>query len=175
MDKPSSDFHFKGMSFLFKIRDLFLPRKNVLKEVGIRPGFHVLDYGCGPGAYLIPLETFIGGNGKIYALDIHPFAIQKVQRIAEKNNLTNLETIHSDCQTGLSDQSMDVVLLYDTLHELSEPEKILMELHRILKPEGILSLSDHHMKKEEIQSTVTDKGSFKLVRKGKKTLSFSKV
>ena len=55
MDKPSSDFHFKGMSFLFKIRDLFLPRKNVLKEVGIRPGFHVLDYGCGPGAYLIPL------------------------------------------------------------------------------------------------------------------------
>jgi ubiquinone/menaquinone biosynthesis C-methylase UbiE len=175
MKKSSSDFHFKGMSFLFKIRDFFLPRKNVLREVGIKPGSHVLDYGCGPGSYIIPLETLIGQTGKIYALDIHPLAIQKVQRIVEKKSLTNIETIQSDCQTGLPDQSMDVVLLYDTLHELNDPEKVFMEIHRILKPDGILSLSDHHMKEDEIQSRVTDLGSFKLVKRGKKTFSYSKA
>jgi len=175
MDKPSSDFHFKGMTFLFKIRDLLSPRKNVLEEVGIQPGYHVLDYGCGPGSYIAPLANLVGESGKIYALDVHPLAIQKVQLIAAKRNFSNIETIQSDCQTGLPDKSMDIVLLYDILHELSEPDKILKELHRILKKDGILSLSDHHLKDDEILARVTEKGLFKLSKKGKKTFSFVKV
>ncbi|UCE21435.1 MAG: class I SAM-dependent methyltransferase [Candidatus Aminicenantes bacterium] len=175
MDKPSSDFHFKGMTFLFKIRDLIAPRKNVLKEVGIQPGYHVLDYGCGPGSYIAPLAKLVGESGQIYALDIHPLAVQKVQHISEKRGLENVNTIQSDCQTNLADKSMDVVLLYDTLHELKEPDKILKELHRILKQEGTLSLSDHHLKDDDIQSRVESFGLFNLSKKGKKTFSFVKV
>lgn len=84
MDKTNSDFHFKLMSFEFKVRDFFLPRMNILKEVGIKPGFHVLDYGCGPGSYIIPLAELVGKSGKIYALDIHPLAIQIVQVIEKR-------------------------------------------------------------------------------------------
>jgi ubiquinone/menaquinone biosynthesis C-methylase UbiE len=172
MDKPSSDFHFKGMSFLFKIRDLFSPRANVLKEVGIQPGSHVLDYGCGPGSYISPLAKIVGETGKIFALDIHPLALQKVQRIASTRKIPHIETIQSDCQTGLPDKSIDVVLLYDILHELREAEKIFKELHRILKTGGILSCSDHHLGDSKIKSKVTDKGLFKLKKKGKKTFCF---
>ena len=175
MDNPSSDSHFKGMSFFFRIRDLFLPRKNVLAEVGIQPGYHVLDYGCGSGSYIAPLANLVGESGKIFALDVHPLAVQKVQRISSKKGFAYVNTIQSDCQTDLPDQSMDVVLLYDTLHELDEAEKVLMELPRILKQAGILSLSDHHLKDDEIQSRVTEKGLFKLSKKGKKTFSFVKV
>jgi len=50
-----------------------------------------------------------------------------------------------------------------------------MELHRILKQHGILSLRDHHLKEDEIQSQVEKKGLFKLSKKGKKTFSFVKV
>ncbi|MCK4241915.1 MAG: methyltransferase domain-containing protein, partial [Dehalococcoidia bacterium] len=60
------------MSLTYKFRDLRLPRMDILKEVGIEPGFHVLDYGCGPGSYTIPLAELVGESGKIYALDIHP-------------------------------------------------------------------------------------------------------
>jgi len=175
MDKPVSNFHFKLMSFCFKIRDFFLSRMNILKEVGIKPGFHVLDYGCGPGSYVIPLAELVGKSGKIYALDIHPLAIQSVQSIASKKQLTNVETIRSDCATGLPDESIDAALLYDTLHGLSKPNEVLAELHRILKPNGILSFNDHHMEEEEIISKVTDKGLFKLSRKGKRVYNFSKV
>ncbi len=175
MDKPSSDFYFKGMTFLFKIRDLIAPRKNVLEEVGIQAGYHVLDYGCGPGSYIAPLAKLVGESGQIYALDIHPLAVQKVQHIAKKRGFDNLNTIQSDCQTTLPDKSMDVVLLYDILHELKGPDKILKELHRILKQDGILSISDHHLKDEEIQSRVESKGLFELSKKGKKTFSFVKV
>jgi len=163
------------MSFGYKFRDFFLPRKNVLQEVGIKPGFHVLDYGCGPGSYIIPLAELVGKSGKIYALDTHPLAIQRVQSIASKKQLTNVETICSDCKTGLPDKSIDVALLYDTLHGLSEPNEVLAELHRVLKPDGILSLSDHHMKESEIISKMTDKGLVRLSRKGKRLYNFSKV
>jgi len=174
MDKPEPKFHFKVMSFTYKFRDFFLPRRNILKEVGIKPGFYVLDYGCGPGSYIIAAAELVGKSGKIYALDIHPLAIQMVQSIASKKQLANVETICSDCQTGLPDNSLDVVLLYDTLHTLSDPNGVLEELHRVLKPNGILSFSDHHMKEDEIVSKVTNEDLFRLSRKGKRTYSFSK-
>jgi ubiquinone/menaquinone biosynthesis C-methylase UbiE len=134
MDKPKSNLDFKAMSFTYRFRDLFLPRMNILKEVGIEPGFHILDYGCGPGSYIAAAAELVGPSGKIYALDIHPLAVQSVQSIASKRQLTNVETIRSDHKTGLPDDSVDVVLLYDVLHALSDPNGVLEELHRVLKP-----------------------------------------
>jgi len=169
-----SNFPFQFMSLGYKFRDFFLPRLNILKEVGIKPGFHVLDYGCGPGSYIMPLAELVGESGKIYALDIHPLAIQKVQDIASKKRLANVETILSDCQTGLPDNSLDVVLLYDIFHHLGDRDRVLKELHRILKPDGILSFSDHHMKENEIAAEVTNSGLFRLSRKGERTYTFLK-
>ena len=175
MDKPMGNFGFKVMSFGYKFRDMFLPRKGVVEEVGIKPGFTVLDFGCGPGGYINAVAELVGKSGKIYALDIHPLAIKKVRNIAVKRQLANVETIQSDCKTGLPDNSVDVVLLYDIFHKLSQPDEVLKELHRVLKPGGVLSFNDHHMKEEnEIISGLTKSGLFTLLRKGEKTYSFVK-
>ena len=174
MEKPEPNLHFNLMSLTYKFRDMFLPRKNILTEVGIKPGYHVLDYGCGPGSYIIPLAELVGESGQIYALDIHPLAIQKVQRIALKKQWANVKTILSDCQTGLPESSVDVVLLYDVFHDLGNSDRVLEELHRVLKPDGILSVTDHHMEEDEIVSKVTNGGFFRLSQKGDKTYSFLK-
>jgi ubiquinone/menaquinone biosynthesis C-methylase UbiE len=92
--------------------------------VGIKPGFHVLDYGCGPGSYIIPTAELVGKSGKIYAPDIHPLAIQMVQSIASKNQLKNVETILSDCKTGLPDNSIDVVLFSPLPEQVRNPSII---------------------------------------------------
>jgi ubiquinone/menaquinone biosynthesis C-methylase UbiE len=169
-----SNTGFKMMAFMFKFRDTFAPRKNVLKEVGIKPGFHLLDYGCGPGGYITAAAELVGKSGKIYALDINPLAIKSVKNIASKKKLANVETILSDRKTGLPDNSLDVILLYDVFHDLSDPNGVLKELHRVLKPKGILSFSDHHLKEDEIVSSITENGLFKLSKKGKITYSFQK-
>jgi ubiquinone/menaquinone biosynthesis C-methylase UbiE len=174
MDRPKSNIDFQLMSLTYLFRDLFQPRMNVLREVGIESGFRVLDYGCGPGSYVVPLAELVGPSGRVYALDIHPLAIQKVERIASRRQLANVETIRSDCATGLPDSSIDVVPLYDTLHDLSDPHGVLQELHRILTPSGILSLSDHHLREDEILSKVTDGELFRPSAKGRRTTSFSK-
>ena len=122
MKKSESMLAFKLMRFTFKIRDLFSPRINVLSEVGIKPGNRVLDYGCGPGSYIAPLSSLVGASGEIFALDVHPAAIHSVEDIALKKKLENVKTIQSDCHTDLPDQSVDVVLLYDTYHDLHNSE-----------------------------------------------------
>ena len=138
MDKPMSNTHFRFMSFGYKFRDLMLPRKNILNEIGISAGAHILDYGCGPGSYSIIAAEMVGTTGKLYALDIHPLAIQRVQSIAARKRITNIETISSDWATGLGSSSIDVVLLYDVFHALKDQNAVLEELHRVLKSDGIL-------------------------------------
>lgn len=172
MDKPMSNLHFRLMALSFKLRDMFSPREDVLKEVAIRPGAHVLDFGCGSGSYVVPAAALVGESGKIYALDVHPLAVRSVQNLASKKRLTNVETICSDRQTGLPDNSVDVALLYDTFHALSDPASVLQELHRVLKPEGILSVSDHHMQEDELVRKLTDTGLFTLSASGEKTHTF---
>ena len=170
-----SELGFKAMAFTFKIRDFFSPRRNIVKEAGIKEGYSVLDFGCGSGSYVLAVAELVGKSGKVYALDVQPLAIEMVKKIAEKKKLTNVKTILSDMKTGLPDDSIDVALLYDVFHDLTDPESILEELHRVLKVEGILSLSDHHMEQEEIVSNVTRRNFFRLLRKGEKTYSFAKI
>jgi ubiquinone/menaquinone biosynthesis C-methylase UbiE len=166
MEKPQSGFGFKFMAFQFKLRDLIRPRGKILKEVGIRPGFHVLDFGSGPGGYILPTAKLIGEQGKIYALDINPAAVLAVKALAARNKL-NVESILSDGATGLADASIDVVLLYDVLHHLKNKDAVLAELRRVLKPDGVLSVSDHHLLEDDIISRITGAGLFRLTRKGK--------
>ena len=160
------------MTLTFKLRDFFVPRINILKEVGIKEGFWVLEYGCGSGSYISALAELVGKSGKIYALDIHPLAVKMVENLVAKKQLGNVQTILSDCKTGLPNESLNVVLLYDVIHGLSELNEILKELHRIVKPNGILSVSDHHLKESMIVSKVTSCGLFKLLKKGKRAYSF---
>jgi ubiquinone/menaquinone biosynthesis C-methylase UbiE len=170
-----SDFGFRTMAFTFKIRDFFRPRRAIVKEVGIREGDHVLDYGCGPGSYLSAVAEFVGKSGIIYALDVHPLALKMVNKIAAKKGLSNVETILSDRKTGLPDESVDVILLYDVFHDLRDPDGVLAELHRVLKRDGILSFSDHHIRDNEIISNLTGNALFRLLRKREKTYSFIKA
>jgi ubiquinone/menaquinone biosynthesis C-methylase UbiE len=174
-EKPQSGIGFKGMAVMFKFRDFLRPRKNVVKEAGIKPGHHVLDFGCGPGGYIYPVSELAGPTGTIYALDVNPMALESVRKIAAQKKINNLVTILSNNHTGLPEASIDVVLLYDVFHHLKNPGDILKELRRVLKPDGILSMSDHHLKQAEIISGMTGGGLFRLFKKGKMVYNFRKV
>ena len=170
-----SDLWFRLMALEFRIRDRLSPRMEIVKEVGIKEGFKVLDYGCGPGGYVAPVSELIGQDGRLYALDVMPVALEMVKKIISKKKLQNVETILSDCKTGLPDKSIDVVMLYDVFHDLEDQDSVLRELYRILKTEGILSFGDHHLNEAEITSKITSQGLFRLLRKGKHTYSFTKT
>lgn len=166
---------FRIMALEFAVRDMIRPPENKVNEAGIRPGSQILDYGCGPGSYSIAAARLTGDDGKVYALDILPVAIQMVRKKAEKKEIKNIVTILSGCKTCLDDESIDTIVVYDVFHDLINPSAVLIELHRVLKMNGRLSFSDHHMKEDEIITAMTWGGLFRLASKRKCTYSFVKA
>lgn len=162
------------MAAEFKIRDYLHPREEIVSEIGLKNGFKVLDYGCGPGGYVVPVSEAVGSSGKLYALDAMPIAIEMVKKTVAKKGLKNVQTILSDCATGLPDEELDVALVYDVFHDLEDQKAVLTELHRVLKPNGVISFSDHHMNESDIVTEITGTGLFKLPKKNKHTYTFSK-
>ena len=174
-DKPMSDIHFKFMSFGYVFRDLWHGNLRAkLEKIGIREGQTVLDFGCGPGSYTIPAAQIVGEKGRVYALDIHPLAIKAVEEKAKKKKLTNITAILSHGDTGLPDESVEVVLLYDTIHHIKDRRALLAELHRVLKRDGFLSVTDHHLKANEMLETVEGTGLFSLREQDEGLCNFKK-
>ena len=85
-----------------------------------------------------------------------------------------MSTICSACATGLARGSVDVALLYDILHFLGDAKSVLGELHRVLEPDGRLSVSDHHMREADIVEKITFGGRFILRDKSKWAYTFSR-
>ena len=162
LDQPMTDSHFRAMALMFRIRDLVRPRRRILEEARLRRGMTVLDYGCGPGSYTILAARAVGPAGRVHAADIHHLAVRRVEELALAEGLANVWTVRTDRATGLPDGSVDTVLLYDVLHDLTDPRGVLAELHRVLGPGGTLSVSDHHMSFREAVDAVTRDGLFDL-------------
>jgi ubiquinone/menaquinone biosynthesis C-methylase UbiE len=158
---------FTIMRTVLRVRNIFGKPEKILRDVGIKKGQTVLDYGCGIGSFCIPLSEMVGGDGVVYALDVHPLAIKAIEREIEKKGISNIRPILSNMDTGLSDESVDVILLYDVLQMIPEKEKLLKELHRVLKPDGILFATAKYLDVDEFMSVLTKADLFTLVeRKG---------
>ncbi|MHA1726931.1 MAG: class I SAM-dependent methyltransferase [Promethearchaeota archaeon] len=173
--KFTSNLDFRVMSFFFKMRDLIHPPIEKLEKIVIQPGDIVLDYGCGSGSYTFKASELVGPSGKIYAIDIHPLALKKIEKKAKKKNLNNIETFRTECKTNIEDNSVDIIICFDVIHELNNLNAILSEFHRVLKPTGKLSVDDHHSTKTEIISKITQNGLFKLKDSRDKIYNFIKL
>ena len=93
----------------------------------------VAEFGCGYGTFTIPAAKVI--KGKIYALDIESDMIHVTNEEAKKHGLNNVQTVLRDFITegsGLPDESMDYVMLFNILH-LEKPMILINEAKRILK------------------------------------------
>jgi ubiquinone/menaquinone biosynthesis C-methylase UbiE len=161
-DKPMPNLGFRGMSAMFAIRDRLRKPEKVLRKTGIKEGQVVLDFGCGPGSYAIAAAGLVGGQGRVYALDIHPLAVRSVEDRSRKKGLANVSTILSARDTGLPGESVDLVLAFDMIHMVKDKEALLRELHRVLKPAGVLSILTEHGKPERILEVAVSGGLFSL-------------
>ena len=172
MDSPMSDLHFRTMSWVFRIRDLSIDFESIMRDSGVKRGYVILDYGCGPGSYTFAASRAVGDNGKVIAADIQPLAIRRVSKFAKDKKLGNIKTVRTDRNTGMEDNSVDVVLFFDIYHSLGDPESVLYEMRRVLKPDGILAFTDHHYTDEEIPSMISETGIFRFEKKAGKIFRF---
>nr|MDO8044133.1 class I SAM-dependent methyltransferase [Candidatus Baldrarchaeota archaeon] len=164
--------------FFLGLRDKFgIPFKpeEEIRKLGLKEGQKILDYGCGIGSYTFPAAKLVGEKGRVYALDKQPLAIKKIKEKAQKEAFYNIDTILSDRDTGLPDESVDVILLYGVLPEIKHKEPLLRELYRVLRPNGYLSTRFcFRMKKDRILEIMEKTNLFSLKEQKGHILNFSK-
>jgi ubiquinone/menaquinone biosynthesis C-methylase UbiE len=121
---------------------------DMLQQIGIRRGQTVLDFGCGYGAYTIPVAKIVGEQGRVYALDKDKKALDVLMQRRESANLKNIDRMETsgELEIGLTDESVDVVLLFDVFHSFYFPKtddrrRLLIEIRRVMKPSAFLAIS----------------------------------
>jgi ubiquinone/menaquinone biosynthesis C-methylase UbiE len=124
-----------------KMWENFFEPMKILATLGLNNSVNnAAEFGCGYGTFTIPAAKIV--KGKVYALDIEPDMVRLTSEEAKKQGLGNVKAIERDFiakGSGLPDESMDYVMLFNILH-LENPKALLKEAHRILKRDGKLGI-----------------------------------
>jgi ubiquinone/menaquinone biosynthesis C-methylase UbiE len=118
--------------------------RETLSLAGLRPGDSVLDIGCGTGVLLLEAERIVGPDGTVVGLDVEPAMIKKAMRRASDNKSQATFEIAPIDHIPYPDSTFDVAFSTLMYHHLTDTQKTkgLVELERVLKPNGRLVLVD---------------------------------
>ena len=122
----------------------------------------VLDLGCGPGYYSIPLAQNI--DGTLIVMDIREKMLKITRDRAEKKNISNINYLKGDSsQIDLADDYVDLICINLVLGEIVKLDESIDEMARILKPTGRICVmeskfDDHFMNIEEVREIFEKKG-----------------
>ena len=114
---------------------------NVLK---IPKGAAVADIGAGSGYMTERLAARVGPDGRVYANDLQPQMLYLLSRRLEQRRITNVTLVQGTVDDPkLAPGSVDLALMVDVYHELSQPQAILRRLREALRPGGRLVLLEY--------------------------------
>lgn len=107
----------------------------ILAKEHVRGG-RVLDLACGEGYG----SKILAENAEhVVGIDL---STQAIQNAKEKIDSKNIEFIVADCcNTQLDSSSYDYIVSFETIEHLSEPDKFIKEISRLIKPDGLLIIS----------------------------------
>jgi SAM-dependent methyltransferase len=109
----------------------------------LRPGMRVLDCGCGPGSVTVGLAEVVS-PGEVVGIDSSQVQIDRATALAHERGLANVRFEVGDVyQLGFPDTSFDVVFTQALLIHLGDRLAALQEIRRVLKPSGVVGISDN--------------------------------
>jgi SAM-dependent methyltransferase len=116
--------------------------RSVLLDAGLRPGMRVADLGCGVGLVTAMLADLVGPRGHAFGIDASAAQLSQARALVHPGgrNISFVEASATD--TGLPPASFDLVYCRFLLIHLREPERALVEMRALLKPNGILVCED---------------------------------
>jgi len=118
---------------------------NIVKELGIKPGYYVLDIGSGTGVLLPFLITELGDEGKVVALD---FSAEMLIQAQAKNFPPIVGFAQVDVLAiPLADNSVDLAICNSAFPHFNDKVKALEEIVRVLRNNGRLVIC-HTMSRE---------------------------
>jgi SAM-dependent methyltransferase len=122
-----------------------------LRLLKVVKGSSVGDVGAGSGYMSLRLARLVGAEGKVYAVDVQPGMLQLLQQNAAKAKLMNVVPVLGAIDDPkLPAATLDLIIMVDVYHELSQPQRMLQRMREALKPGGRLALFEYRAEDPEV-------------------------
>jgi 2-polyprenyl-3-methyl-5-hydroxy-6-metoxy-1,4-benzoquinol methylase len=144
-----------GYLLLNPLRRLFEHPERLLSPF-VRPGMTVLEPGCGPGFFTLPLARMVGENGQVICADVQEKMLDIVRRRAESAGLSKRIDLRTVSEKGLAELHLhgevDLAVAIHMVHEVPDKERFLRDIHNALKHGGRLFVREprFHVSREMI-------------------------
>jgi ubiquinone/menaquinone biosynthesis C-methylase UbiE len=117
-----------------------------LDRVGIPPGAHVLDAGCGSGSFLPWIAAAVGPEGRVAALDLAEEHVAASRDRVRRASLPCPVEVRRGTVLDLPypDDTFDIVWCSNTTQYLDDQEllKALHEMRRVVRPAGLVAIKE---------------------------------
>lgn len=124
-------------------REIFHERLAIMEAMHIMPGMVVADVGAGTGFFAEMFAHQVGGEGRVYAVDIVDDFLRRIAERSKQSGLNNITVIKgTERDTRLPRDSSDIVFVCDTYHHFEFPRSSLASIHRALRTGGALIIID---------------------------------
>ena len=115
-----------------------------LDVLRIAKGATVADIGAGSGYITVRLAARVGPTGHVYANDLQPQMLDMLRRRLARDGVANVTLVQGTADDPkLPPAAVDLELMVDVYHELSQPQVMLRRLREALKPAGRLVLLEY--------------------------------
>ena len=120
-----------------RFRRFLEPPDRLVSQLGLKATDVVVDFGCGPGFYTIPIAR---GVARTIAVDVSSHMLEKTVSNAKKNQVTVEALVSDGTAIRLDDGIVDLIFLSHVFHEVANRPKVLSEFLRIMKRSGRLAI-----------------------------------
>ena len=108
----------------------------------LKPGFSVLDCGCGVGSITMDIAELVA-PGEVIGIDMDESQLEIARAHSKQRGLTNITFEQGNIyQLRFDDNTFDAALAHTLLYHLSDQGRALREMRRVLKPGGVAAVSD---------------------------------
>lgn len=115
-----------------------------IAALNLKPGMTIADLGSGVGYMTLRMAKIVGPTGKVYGVDLQPGMLAELQKNAKAANITNVVPILGEpADPKLPEGQIDLILMVDVYHEVSQPQAMLKKIRQALKADGRLVLLEY--------------------------------
>jgi SAM-dependent methyltransferase len=121
--------------------------RQLLLDAGLKSGMRVLDLACGVGTVSCWMAGIVGPTGSVVGIDVNPDQLIVAQDTWLKcKGIPPVEFLEASAyDTGLPAASFDLIHTRFLLCHLTDPDMVLSEMYRLLKPSGVVVCHDIHV------------------------------
>ncbi len=115
-------------------------KKIAMAHTGLKKGMHALDIAGGTGDLTIQMSKQVGASGEVIISDINPAMLEQGRRrLIDKGIAGNVKFVEANAEElPFDDNAFDCVTIAFGLRNVTDKDKALREMHRVLKPGGRL-------------------------------------